>query len=365
MSSNWFRWAPAAAVPAVVAVGLVVSGAAATPPPSPASAEQVLALLAAHRSQQFSGEVEQRTDLGLPSIPSKALGSDAAASSTAAALDLLTSAHTARVYADGPTKLRVQVMDQLAERDVVRNGTTAWTWDSSTRRATRTTLPAASGSGVTGPVSPDSMAPDTLTPDALAQRFLAAVGPSTTVTVGEPVTVAGHGAWTLVLTPRTSGTLVGSVHIAVESTTGLPLAVDVYAKGQTDPAFHVALTSLDLRAPDPSVFSFTPPAGATVTQQQLPTSSHFSHPLTPAKQQAAKAKAAKLAATGPRWDAVTVIPAARVPGDLARSPLVAQLATPVPGGRLLSTSLVNVLLTDDGRVITGAVPASTLEAAAR
>ncbi|OMH31194.1 hypothetical protein [Tersicoccus sp. Bi-70] len=361
MSTNWYRWVPAAAVPALVAVGLATSGASAASPPAPATAEQVLALVAAHRTHQFSGEVEQRTDLGLPSIPAKALGSDAGAGNTAAILDLLTTGHTARVYVDGPTKQRVQVMDQLAERDAIRSGTSAWTWDSATKRATHTTLPTATASSGAGPLTPDSPSPAAATPDELAQHVLATVGPSTTVTVGDPVTVANHGAWTLVLTPRTTGSLVASVRIAVESTTGLPLAVDVYAKGQADPAFHVALTSLDLRAPDPSVFSFTPPAGATVTQQQLPTASHRSRPLTSSNQQAAK----ETAGTAAGWDAVTVIPAARVPADLTRSPLVTQVATRVPGGRLLSTSLVNVLLTDDGRLLAGAVPASTLEAAAR
>lgn len=349
MSTNWFRWIPAAAVPAVVAVGLVVSGASATPPPPAASAGQVLALVASHRTQQFSGDVEQTTDLGLPALPSAALGGSSGSSvgDAAAALDLLTTAHSGRVYADGPTRVRVQVMDQLTQRDVIRNGATAWTWDSRGARATRTALPAAASLSST----PDAA----LTPDALARRFLALAGPSTTVTVADPVTVAGHQAYSLVLTPRAADTLVASVRIAVEVQTGLPLAVDVHAKGQANPAFHLAFTSLDLRRPDPSLFAFTPPPGATVTERQLPAAPHRSTGQAPATQSAAP--------TG--WDAVVVVPAARVPADLRTSPLVAQLATPVNGGRLLSSSLVNVLVTTDGRVIAGAVPASRLEAAAR
>ncbi|GGD00924.1 membrane protein [Tersicoccus solisilvae] len=350
MSRNWFRWIPAAAVPAAVAVGLVVSGASAVPPPPPASAEQVVALVASHRAQQFSGDVEQTTDLGLPAIPSQALDATGGSSAgqAAAVLGLLTTAHSGRVYADGPTRLRVQVMDQLAERDVIRNGSTAWTWDSKAARATRTTLPA--------PTPRAAPTPDAaLTPDTLARRVLAAAGPSTAVTLGDPVIVAGHSAYTLVLTPRTSGTLVASVRIAVESATGLPLAVDVHARGQVDPAFHLAMTSVDLRAPDPSVFAFTPPRGATVTQEHLPAAPHRPTTGTSAKRTAAPAG----------WDAVVTLPADRVPADLLRSPLVAQLSTPVGGGRLLSSSLVNVLVTTDGRLLAGAVPVSTLEAAAR
>jgi hypothetical protein len=49
---------------------------------------------------------------------------------------------------------------------------------------------------------------------------------------------------------------------------------------------------------------------------------------------------------------------------LTSNPLYGELTTPVAGGRALSTSLVSVLLTDDGRVFAGAVPVSRLEAVA-
>jgi hypothetical protein len=53
-----------------------------------------------------------------------------------------------------------------------------------------------------------------------------------------------------------------------------------------------------------------------------------------------------------------------VPSDLATNPTVTRLTTAAAGGRVLHTALVNVLLTDDGRVLAGAVPVSTLESAA-
>lgn len=42
--------------------------------------------------------------------------------------------------------------------------------------------------------------------------------------------------------------------------------------------------------------------------------------------------------------------------------LYEQLTTPVPEGRLLSSTLLSVLVTDDGRVFLGAVPPETLRA---
>lgn len=356
MKRIWTRWLPAAAVPAAVAVAVLAGSASAVTPPSPATPEQVLALAAGHAARQFSGTIEEKADLGLPSIPSQALGpatNSSSLGSTATLLELLTTPHTARVYADGPTKLRVQVMDQLAERDAVRNGSDAWTYDSKANTATHVTLPAAAGKDNT-PSAP------AVTPDQLAQRFLAAAGPSTEVSLGPATTVANHSAYTLVLTPKSSGTLVASVKIAIESQTGLPLSVDVFAKDQADPAFHTAFQQLDLHAPDASVFTFTPPAGATVKQEQLPApKTESGAPNATASPKPSESHPTK------GWDSVVVVPAAKVPAGFTGSPLVKQLASPVNGGRLLSSSLLNILITNDGRVIAGAVPPATLLAAAQ
>ena len=56
---------------------------------------------------------------------------------------------------------------------------------------------------------------------------------------------------------------------------------------------------------------------------------------------------------------------ADVPADLGSNATVQRLTTAADGGRVLHTALVNVLLTDDGRVLAGAVPVSRLESAAR
>ena len=50
--------------------------------------------------------------------------------------------------------------------------------------------------------------------------------------------------------------------------------------------------------------------------------------------------------------------------ELDRAALYEQLTTPVDGGRLLSSTLLSVLVTDDGRILVGAVPGETLLEAA-
>jgi len=50
--------------------------------------------------------------------------------------------------------------------------------------------------------------------------------------------------------------------------------------------------------------------------------------------------------------------------ELTASPLYSQLTDAVDGGRALSTTLMSVLITDDGRVFAGSVPVERLQAAA-
>jgi outer membrane lipoprotein-sorting protein len=350
----WLRWIPAVAVPAVIAAGAVIipmqAGAAVNLPAKTPS--EVLALVASSKVEAFSGTVEQSSNLGLPELPTTGPGSD---SSQASMLDLVTGSHTARVYADGPTKERVQVLDSLAERDAVRNGTDAWLYSSKDRTATHITLPPKTAKTPSEPSVPEHA----LTPSDAADQLLAKIDPTTTVTLGDNKSVAGRNAYELILTPKTSGTLVGSVTIAVDAETGLPLQVVVDARGQKDPAFSVGFTSIDLSTPAASLFTFTPPAGTTVKQQTL--SAPGAHKPD------AKAEAGthpKPTVTGSGWDAVVELKVGSVPASLTSNPLYGELTTPVAGGRALSTSLVSVLLTDDGRVFAGAVPVSRLEAVA-
>ncbi|MBO1738458.1 DUF2092 domain-containing protein [Leifsonia sp. TF02-11] len=354
MKHRLVRWLPAVVVPVAIAAGAIAiplaAGAADLPVKSPAD---VLRLVASSNTKAFSGTVEQSSDLGLPSLP-KTGGGSSADSSVASTLSLLMGDHSAKVYVDGPTKVRVQLLDQLAERDVIRNGSDLWLYQSSDQSVTHATVPAHEKAGATPAptATPDATA---TTPQALAEKFLAAVDPSTKVTLGPNTKVANRNAYDLVLTPRTDATLVGSVAIAVDGQTGLPLEVQVTARGASSPSFQAWFKDFTPSAPDASVFSFTPPKGAKVTEQAPKTGELNS----------AEANRPKPTVTGTGWATIVSLPAGTVPAQTLSDPLVAQLTQSVGGGRALSTSLVSVLVTADGRLLAGAVPVSALQAAAQ
>lgn len=343
------RWAPAVIVPVTIAAAAVVAplaaGAADLPVKSPAD---VLRLVAGSDTESFSGTVEQSSELGLPELPS--VSSSSQDDSASDLLELALADHTAKVWVDGPTRVRVQVLDKLAERDAIRNGSDLWLYQSSGDEVTHATLPAHAGD--TQAQAPDAT---TLTPSQLAQRFLSAVDPTTKVSLGDETSVAGRDAYDLVLSPKTDASLIGTVSIAVDGTTGIPLKVTVTAQGATAPAFEVGFTAFSDQKPAASIFAFTPPKGASVSEQKLPTAK----PDAPAQ-----GTHPKPAVTGTGWATIVSLPAGSAPGGIADDPLFAQLTQPVDGGRALSSSILSVLVTADGRVLAGAVPVSALQAAA-
>ncbi|QDB79952.1 DUF2092 domain-containing protein [Georgenia wutianyii] len=357
--STWHRWLPAGAVVALIAGTVTITsqaGAVDLPDKSP---QDVLAMLAENDVTAFSGTFETSTDLGLPlpsdidlgpgsadledaDLPTAAPEEDGAQAQEAlSALALLSGDNTGRVFVAGPGTMRLQHLDGLDERNLVLTPQDAWFYDSQTNEALHVLLP--DTSGLPEPPAPDGPLP---TPQDLAEMAVEALEPSTGLTVGQDESVAGRDAYTLTLTPRAQETLVGSVTIAVDGENGFPLAVTVTARGQSEPALHAAYTEIDFSAPDAALFDFTPPAGAAVEEEVLELPD-----LAALEEEHDAATAPEGQVLGEGWASVLETQVGGLPDD----PLLDQLTDPVPGGRVLSTSLLTVLLTDDGRVLAGAV----------
>ena len=353
------RWtAPVAVIGVIAAAAQLPSTTTASAHPAlPArSAAQLLADVAGSTVSSLSGTVVHTARLGLPELPAKT------STGTSSPLALLSGSHTVKVWLDGPQRQRVARISQLAEYDVIRNGRNAWTYSSESNKVTHAVLPAAPAKtgrpevdGGAGPGDPGSYA----TPGAAADAALKAVDPTTAVTVDRTARVAGRPVYQLVLAPRDSASLVTSVRVAIDSVTKVPLRVQVWgSRDRAKPALEVGFTDVRFRRPAASVFNFTAPAGADVTQLQVPTQPHRDR-----AQLRSEASAPRVLGRG--WTSVAVIrtgsagtPAVRGTGasaDGASSALLDKLTTRVTGGRLLRTALLSVLLTDDGRLLVGAV----------
>ncbi|MFD0272858.1 outer membrane lipoprotein carrier protein LolA [Kitasatospora sp. NPDC127111] len=392
------------AVAAVIAtgVGLVPALAADSPPDLPAlTAEQVVAKALGSQAQTLSGTVSVSADLGVPaqllaaggaagvqaggggvgSGGTGSAGNVSGASPEVKLTELLGGEHTVRVAVDGPDRQRIGLIEQLAGYELVHNGDQVWAWDSSTNEAVHLTVPQGGRPGGHAGGAPLTGVPLTgvpATPQEAARQFLTAGAGTTAVTVDGTATVAGQKAYQLSVKPTQSGSTIGEVRIAVAAENGVPLAVLV--KG-TDggKVLDLHFTEVSFAEPAARTFEFTVPKGAQVTERKAGDA-----PKAPSGRDAQRA-AEGLNVVGEGWTAVLTaqLPTGDVPvpaeggrhgkGDGkghgpagAQSPLALakSLGKPVKGGSLISTKVLNVLVTEDGRVFAGAVTLPVLQSAA-
>ena len=329
------------------AVSLSTRASASPHPQLPArTAGQLLAAVRASDTTALSGTIVQTARLGLPALP----GADSASLSWQS---LMTGSHTARVWIAGPSKQRIAVKASLAESDVIHNLRDLWTYASTTNEVSHTVLSAAQGQRATPAAA-------VYTPTQAAQQVLKAISPTTWVSVDRTRRVAGHKAYTLVLTPRDPLSTVSRVTIALDSVHFVPLQVQVFGSA-TAPAFETGFTTkLSFATPKASVFAFHSPRGATIVQNPL-----TSRPAGRVDARSARspkpAAASSTRILGKGWTSVIEFThglPARATGSM-----LTELTKPVgsTGNRLLRTSLVNALICKDGRVFVGAVTPRLLE----
>ncbi len=260
LPSRHLRWAVPVCVIAVAGVvtASLVSAAQGPPELPQRTAAQLLAAVAGQPGPPppLTGTVVETASLGLPALPS--MGDPTSPQA------LLTGSHTVRVWYADPQHFRLAIPGQLSETDVIRNGSNMWTWSSVHNTATHTVMPARAGIRVPVPL-PDRAR---LTPQDAARKVLAAVGPTTKISVASNVMVAGQPCYELVLAPKDSRSLVGQVRIAVDAHHNVPLRVQVFARGDAAaPAFQTGFTSIAFTRPATANFAFTPPPGSKVVQQ--------------------------------------------------------------------------------------------------
>jgi outer membrane lipoprotein-sorting protein len=355
-SSRRIRWAvPVVAAVALAGVGPLAATLTASAQGSlpPRTAAQLLVDVQHAHLQALSGTVVETSALGLPSLPN--VGGHGG--STASFSSLVAGSHTMRLWYAGPDQVRLALLGQLGESDLVRNGGNVWAWSSADNTATHWTAPT---EGNAPQVTPDPSSAAMTTPQGAAEAVLKAIDPTTRVSIDSTAVVAGRSAYELDLIPRDPRSTVGSVRIAIDGSTHIPTRVQVYARGATSPAFEIGFTSFSTSAPPASTFAFTPPPGATVKQGSA------TAPSAPGLH--AKPAGAAPRVVGSGWTSVVVAPVGSLAGSQGGS--LAGILKSLPtvsgswgSGHLLHGALFSAVLTDDGRLAVGAVPPSMLYAA--
>lgn len=341
-------------VAGVVGLGILAlpAGANEAPPELPAiSAESLVESVATAKVPAADGKVEVAENLGLPVklLPEGVAGGT--------------------VASDGQGRFRATLPGKTSEKTVIEDGSTLWTWDSAEQKVTKVPH------GAEKPGDHDAKVAD---PAAMAKDVVAKAREFSEVRVDGTAMVANRPAYQLLLTPKPDErTLLREVRVAVDSETRIPLKLEVLANAQPEPALKLGFTEFNVRPQDAAQFTFTPPAGAEVSERR---------PGDKAKENKhAEGFGAVLQQLSPQvigegWDTVAVVkvPAeaggllngsgqgARPGGPEGQNPLELlrgfgrEIDTPFGKAWVFSTKVATALLTGDGRAAAGLVPEQVL-----
>lgn len=213
--------------------------------PLTAPSAELLARIQGSGNVGWSGRAQSAGALALPSSDSFAtLG------------ELLGEQVDLRAWWRGPRSWRVDRIRSTGETDTFRDGGGQIRWIFESERATFSPV-----SKIRLPDAVDVL-PATLGRDLLQGARVDELN----VLPGRRV--AGVDAVGLTLRPAEAATTVDHVDLWFEPTTGLPVRVDLYGKGEDRPVLTTAFTDLTLQAPDPSAARFSAPDGVTLAYEE-------------------------------------------------------------------------------------------------
>ena len=86
-----------------------------------------------------------------------------------------------------------------------------------------------------------------------------------------PTDIAGQAAYTVRVSPKETGSLLGGAELSWDAVHGVPLRAAIYSTTSSSPVLELAATSISYGPVAASVFEFTPPSNAKVEEVTLPT----------------------------------------------------------------------------------------------
>jgi outer membrane lipoprotein-sorting protein len=251
---GWWERRPAGwrwlVVGGVVAVLVALPGLVGAVPARdrPVAAAGLLARVLASERVAYQGYAEARAGLGLPDVPR-----------AGRVVALLGERTRMRAFVAGPHRWRVDELTPIGERDLYADGATTLLWDSGERRATVTQ----------GEAAVRFARPADLLPPELGRRVAAAAGAGEAARLGAR-RVAGVQALGLRITPRSAGTTLARADLWADAASGLPVRVELTARGQGEPIVTSTFLDLRLGAPDPGHVRFDLPGDADVERDEAP-----------------------------------------------------------------------------------------------
>jgi hypothetical protein len=179
---------------------------------------------------------------------------------------LLQGTRTGRVWLTNDHRLRIELQGDNGDANLVADQNAFWVSDPMQHTVYQGTLPA-DKAGTSG-ADPKAAAHGVPTVAEIQQRLtklMAHVDVGGTGT-SDPRDVAGRQAYSVSVSPKHSGGLLGQAQLAWDAATGVPLKIAVYARGNPTPVLALTATHISYGPIAASDLNIAPPAGDKVVK---------------------------------------------------------------------------------------------------
>jgi outer membrane lipoprotein-sorting protein len=168
---------------------------------------------------------------------------------------------------DGRARLELQA--EQGDTQIYYDGHTVSMYDASSNTLYQYAVPAHEGdsdgsSGVSTATTPHEPPSVAKIEEAISHLRHVNVSGAT------PTDIAGQPAYTVRVTPKEGGSLIGGAELSWDAVHGVPLRAAIYSSTSATPAIELQATEVSYGPVDGSVFDFKPPANAKVQEITAP-----------------------------------------------------------------------------------------------
>jgi outer membrane lipoprotein-sorting protein len=163
-------------------------------------------------------------------------------------------------------RVRLELQSEKGDTQVLYDGHTLSLYDAATNTLYHYNVPPRTGGGDdeggAGAPAADHEVPSV----ARIEEAISHLGEHADVSGATPTDVAGQPAYTVRVSPKEGGSLLGGVELSFDAVHGVPLRAAIYSTASSSPVIELAADEISYGAVSDSVFAFTPPADAKVVE---------------------------------------------------------------------------------------------------
>lgn len=248
------------AIAAGTAIAVAADGPGPQPPPS-ALAPAIHQALAAPAIQGISARIKFTNNL---------ISSDDIQGS-----DPLLNGATGRLWLSGDHQLRAELQGDNGDAQLVLDNGSFWVYDPTSNTVYEGALPAGKQAGNTKS--------ETVPTVAQIQADLEQLMAHVNVVGPQRGDIAGQPAYSVRISPKHDGGLLGAAQLAWDSVRGVPLSIGIYARNDATPVLELKATDISFGPVSSSVFAIKAPGGAKVVTVSTPSSAGTSATASAAK----------------------------------------------------------------------------------